>query len=281
MTSPTKRRTKEEMGYLREALREIVTKNEPVTCRQVFYLAVSTGLIPKNESAYKNVIARLLADMRRAGEIPYDHIVDYTRTMRKPQSWNSIEDALNETARIYRRNIWPDLGERVEIWSEKETLTGVLLEETWMYDVPLMPTRGYPSLSFLYGAADEIKAAGLPTYIYYFGDLDPSGVDIPTKVEKGLREFAPNAEINFERLAVLPQQVKAYKLQTRPTKKSDSRSKNFFGESVEVDAIPPHILRGICKVAIRSHISDSMLKDFELIEKEERKIIELFAKQAA
>ena len=72
--------------------------------------------------------------MRKEGGIPYGYIVDFTRTMRKPRSFGSVEDALDHCAQLYRRKLWLDLGVRVEVWSEKETLTGVLLEETWDYD---------------------------------------------------------------------------------------------------------------------------------------------------
>src|SRR5205085_11765294 len=67
-----------------------------------------------------------------------------------------------------------------EIWGEKDAITGVLAQETWDWDVPLMPCRGYPSLSFLGSAAEAIqeRANGQHTVLYYFGDHDPSGVEI-------------------------------------------------------------------------------------------------------
>ena len=176
----TVRRSKEEMETLRFALREIVFEHAPVTCRQTFYLAVSAGLIPKTESAYKTVVVRLLGQMRRSGEIPFSYIADYTRSVRVPQCFTNAAEALEDCARYYRRNIWPGLHTRVEVWTEKETLTGPLYQVTSEYNVPLMPCRGYPSISFLYTAAKAIEDAGVDSvYIYYFGDHDPSGVDIP------------------------------------------------------------------------------------------------------
>ena len=35
------------MAEVRAALRKIVEQHEPVTCRQVFYLAVAAGVAPK------------------------------------------------------------------------------------------------------------------------------------------------------------------------------------------------------------------------------------------
>ena len=260
------------MEQLREELAEIVLLHEPVTCRQTFYLAVSAGLIPKNEKSYKNVICRLLGDMRRDGRLPWGSVVDYTRVMRKPRTYDTIKDALAETARIYRRDIWQDINARVEVWSEKEALTGVLIDETWRYDVPLMTNKGYPSLSFLYAAGEAIRAADCPTFLYYIGDHDPSGKDISRFVDETIREFAPEAEIHFERLAVLPEQITSMGLPTRPTKQTDSRARNFKGESVEADAILPDVLRGLVREAIESHIPDAVLERHEAIEESERRV---------
>ena len=56
MATATKRRSRAEMASLKYALAEIVETNQPVTCRQVFYLAVSSGLIDKTEAQYKNTV---------------------------------------------------------------------------------------------------------------------------------------------------------------------------------------------------------------------------------
>jgi hypothetical protein len=63
---------------------------------------------------------------------------------------------------------------------------------------------------------------GVPTYIYHFGDFDPSGVNAGEKIEQTLREMAPEAEIHFKRTAVTPEQIRQWSLPTRPTKKTDT-----------------------------------------------------------
>lgn len=276
-----KRRTRAEIEDLKSALVEIVADNAPATARQVFYLAVSRGLIEKTEGEYSRTAVRLLGDLRRAGRIPWWQIVDFTRTMRKPRSYGGLQELLYETARFYRRDLWRGLDCRVEIWTEKETLTGALYAVTAEFDVPLMPCRGYPSLSFLHAAAAEISDSGKPTWIYYFGDRDPSGLDIPRKVEDGLREFAPEAEIHFERLAVEPWQVEDWGLTTRPTKTKDPRAEAFDGESVEVEAIDPERLRRIVREAIEWHIPSGAINDLRTVEDDERRLLHLLARDAA
>ena len=43
-----------------------------------------------------------------------------------------------------------------EVWIEKDALTGVFYDVTNEFDVPLMPCKGYPSLSFIRQAAESI-----------------------------------------------------------------------------------------------------------------------------
>jgi hypothetical protein len=133
-----------------------------------------------------------------------------------------------------------------------------------------MVTRGFASLSFLYEAAEAIRDRDKPAFLYYFGDHDPSGLDIPRTVEARLREFAPDAEIHFERVAVNPDQIRRWGLPTRPTKESDSRSKNFEGESVEVDAIEPAMLRRLCDECIVRHIDEDLYDRLREVEAAER-----------
>ena len=241
-----------------------------MTVRQVFYRMVSRGVVEKTEAQYKQTVCRLLGLMRREGVIPFGWIADSTRWMRKPKTYSGLEAALARTAETYRRAVWDNQRHYVEVWLEKDALAGVLYHETQSWDVPLMVTRGYPSLTYLYEAADAISDQGKPSYIYYFGDYDPSGVDITRAVEEGLREFAPEAEIYFERVAVTRQQIADWQLPTRPTKTTDSRSKNFEGESVEVDAIPPATLRELVSDCIMRHIGELEYSSLAATEKLER-----------
>jgi hypothetical protein len=137
-----------------------------------------------------------------------------------------------------------------------------------------MVTRGYPSVSYLHNAAVQIESWGKPTLIYYFGDHDPSGVDISRNVEARLREFAPDTQIYFERVAVNPDQIERMGLITRPTKTTDSRSKGFAGESVEVDAIPARTLRAMARDCITACIDEDALTELRVAEDSEREILE-------
>ena len=112
--------------------------------------------------------------------------MDESRRRRVTQTFNGVEDALEHTARFYRRSALQQVGDYLEIWCEKDALAGVMWDPASDYDVPLMVSRGMPSITFLHGTALEIARAaraGKRTYIYQFGDHDPSGVLIPQTIE--------------------------------------------------------------------------------------------------
>jgi len=277
-TNVSARRTREEIAELRAAIVELLEEEQPCTVRQVFYRLVSAGRIAKTEGEYKTTVVRLLGEMRRSGDLPYEWIADSTRWMRKPRTYSGMQDMLERTAANYRRSLWDDVDAYVEIWLEKEALAGVIYQETEQWDVPLMVTRGYPSLSFLHGAAAAISEVARDTFIFYVGDHDPSGVDISRNVEQRIRQFAPEVDLTFERLAVTPEQIGRLELPTRPTKKTDSRSANFEGGSVEADAIEPWMLRELVREAIERHLPEEQVERTRVVEREERATLRQYAR---
>ena len=104
--SRRRRRTKAEIERIRQALYETLAASHPATVRQTFYLLTTKGLIEKTEAEYKGTVVRLLAAMRRSGELPFAWIADHTRWMRKPRTFSSVEEALRRTAQTYRRALW-------------------------------------------------------------------------------------------------------------------------------------------------------------------------------
>ena len=69
-----------------------------------------------------------------------------------------MESALEHTANYYRRDLWDRQEHYVEIWIEKDALAGVLYPITAKWHVPLMVSKGFSSLTYLYEAAEAIKA---------------------------------------------------------------------------------------------------------------------------
>lgn len=274
-TAKRARRTNAELDALDEAIIAAIRAEHPVTLRGTFYRVVSTGAIEKTENGYRTVGRRLLA-LRRAGRVPYDWITDGTRWITKPRSWSDVDEMLDDAAASYRRALWHDQDVDVHIFTEKDAISGVLWPVTSRWDVPLGVVRGYASESFLYSVAEAIKAARKAVYIYQLGDHDPSGLDAWRHFQQTVRGFfeRPNfMPAIFERLAVTPDQIVDLGLLTRPTKQTDSRAAKFDGESVEVDAIPPSILRELVEGAITRHIDPEALRLTRIAENSERNLL--------
>lgn len=258
-----------------------------MSLRGVYYRVVSAGVIDKTEDAYKTV-GRELLKLRRAGQVAYRDITDGTRLIRKSRSFDSVEEALEDTAASYRRALWSDQLDEVMVFTEKDAISGVLFPITDYWDVPLGVMRGYASETFAYAVAEEIAEANRcfrTVYLYQFGDHDPSGVNAWHNFEEKVSQFVIDMnfrlDAHFERLAVTAQQIIDLALPTRPTKKSDSRARDFAGESVEVDAVPPSILREIAYGAIEQHIDPHNLEITRICERSERDLLTRMAASIA
>jgi hypothetical protein len=267
------RRTKTELAEIDAAIYEIAEVEEPVTVRGLFYRVMSLQLVPKTERGY-SVVQRQALKMRRAGELPYGWITDGSRLRLKPRTFSNAQAALENTAMMYRRDLWIDQGVHVEVWTEKDAIRGVISPVTVEYDVPLMISRGFSSETFLYETAEDINDEGKPSVIYQLGDHDPSGVAAWDDIQRKLRDFVnDDIDVKFERIAVTPEQITELGLPTRPTKQSDTRAKTFVGDSVEVDAIPSSTLRDLIRSAIERWVDPHELQMTRIAEASERQIL--------
>jgi hypothetical protein len=248
-----------------------------MTVRQTFYQATVRGLVEKTESGYKQTVVAFLSQLRRDGTIPFEWIVDNTRELNEPSTWSTPRQILDTAARQFRVPLWDDTPATVYIFVEKDALAGELSEVTHDLDVPLGVVRGDPSITFLHDVAMRLEDDGRPVFIGYFGDHDPNGRDIDRVIERDLREWAPSVDLTFERVAVTREQIVELSLPTRPTKKSDTRSKNFQGDSVELDAIPPETLRDLARTYIMRHVDPAELEAKRMLQWKHQTALQRFA----
>jgi hypothetical protein len=266
------------MAAIRLAIKDVLKSDHPQTVRQVFYQLVARGAIEKSEEEYQGTVIRLLSDMRLDGAVPWSWIVDESRRSRVTRTFDNISDALEDTARYYRRSAMRESDVYIEIWCEKDALAGVLVGETDPLDVPLMVAKGYTSKSFAFEAAKNLEAEverGKRVYIYHLGDSDPSGEDAARDVEEKLRRYAPGIDIHFERIAVLDEQIERWNLPLRPNKPGDRRTRKFHRQegSVELDAIPARELRKLVRDRIMEHVDEDLHARLKTLQDGERKYL--------
>jgi hypothetical protein len=243
----------------------------PVTVRQLYYRLVAGGVIPNTVRSYKNLVAAL-STWRREKRIPFRAFEDRTRGLdRKDVGWRaddpvewlraSLKEAL-ETAAGYHVARWYGQKKRVLVAVEKQALEGTFAEVCTELQVDLAVCRGYPSLSFLKEIADALsprdpEADGRQNVVLYFGDLDPSGVNIPETIERDLGPELFDRDFELERVALTREQVEDLGLIPAPVKITDSRAGRFVhenGENVyELDAIEPGQLQQLIRDSVECY----------------------------
>jgi hypothetical protein len=253
-------------------LRILDAEESEITVRHLFYRLVGLKVIEKTERAYK-LLCHHLGRWRKGGLVPWNAFADSTRWHIKAQTFNSVEDALQRTRETYRRDLWSTQPHYCELWIEKDAIASIVAGVADEFGVPVFVCRGFASLSSLYSAAQTFNRAinsGKAATIFHLGDYDPSGHAAADAIERTLTENF-DCDIEFERLAVLPDQIERLKLPTRPTKRTDSRARKWKGEScVELDAMSPSDMRGIVGDAITSLIEPRAWKQIQKIEAAER-----------
>jgi hypothetical protein len=101
------------------------------------------------------------------------------------------------------------------------------------------------------------RLKGKPTYVLYFGDFDPSGVDIERDLTERLAKYDAG-DFMVRRIALTREQIVDYSLPPMPVKRSDARSDGFMAsygdQAVELDALDPNTLKLLVARSIASHI---------------------------
>ena len=90
-------------------------------------------------------------------------------------------------ARSYRRDFWNQQPVRVEVWSEKGTVRGVLQPVLDEYAVGFRVMHGFSSATTIHDIAQDDDGRDL--IVLYVGDYDPSGLymsehDLPDRLAK-------------------------------------------------------------------------------------------------
>jgi hypothetical protein len=280
-TSPIKRRrrsNKELDDILDGAVGIIDGEAGSITIRHLFYRLVSLKLIEKTEREYQNLCGHLMK-WRRGGQIRYDAFTDSTRYYRGAKLRNSAEEALMNAALTYRKNLWIDQDYYVEVWCEKDAIADVLGEAANEFGVPVFPCHGFASATSLYNASQNFKhyeEQGKTVRVLYFGDHDPSGLAIDRNAKTSLADDH-GVDVEFVRLAVMPDDIVGLSLPTRPVKKSDTRSIGWDGGCVEVDAMPMNVLRQRVRTGITELIDPHQWKQAQEIERLEKETLAAYA----
>lgn len=272
-----KRRTNAEVEAVREAAREELAIGHPMTLRQVHYRLVSRDDVihPNTVSAY-DTLSRWLRDDRLAGVVPWEWMEDRLRQATEWDMWDDPATFLHGVRDKYFRNVWQDQSSYVEVWCEKDALSGIFSSVLGPYGVTLNVGRGYDGWSSIKRAAERYQLQrferGMEEItVLYFGDFDPSGEDMHRSLQErfatlGVYPEIPKVALTPEDARVLPGDV---------TKADDSRAAAFvakYGDvAVELDALPVGELRRRIRTEVEERMDMEALAESNDVERTQRR----------
>ena len=228
----------------------------PLTLRQIFYRLVGAHDYPKTEDAYER-LSNCLNRARRAGLIAMDVIRDDGGARAGGRGWDSPEQfvtSLRHQAEAFTLDRTLGQASALMVLCEAAGMAPQLAQTTDRFDVPVLSSGGFDSVTQQHRLAKEIAREDRPVQILHIGDHDPSGAHLYLSLTENVAAFADalGGEVTFLRLAVTPDQIRTYRLPTAPPKPTDKRA--FAGQTCQAEAFAPDVLATILREAIESRI---------------------------
>lgn len=252
----------------------VLSYDTGVTLRQLFYRLVAAQLLQNTINSYKG-LSRHTAEARRRNDFP--SLIDLTRGIEHWADYESPEDALDTIIRGY--TIDHSLGQAWNIYLgvEKHGITAQLSSWFGAFGFSIIALGGYSSQTFVDQVASSIRGDDRASVLFYAGDFDPSGEDIPRDFVERVAERGGFDRV--ERIALLPAQVDEYGLPPAPGKWTDSRAGAFVarhGElvQVELDALDPDDLHALYQAAVDDVWDESAYEEMLEREEDEREKLE-------
>jgi hypothetical protein len=245
---------------------------QPITGRGIGYKLFTAELIPSMARSEMQRVYRLLRQAREEGTIPWEWIVDETRSLERVSTWNDPEQYARCVARSYRRDFWNQQPVRCEVWSEKGTVRGVLQPVLDQYAVGFRVMHGFSSATAVYDVAQDDD--GRELIALYVGDLDPSGLYMSEEdLPKRLEEYE-GYHIELQRIALTRAQVNGLPSFPATDKRKDPRHKwfvqNYGNRCWELDAMDPRDLRACVEAAIEDLIEPEAWERCETVNRAEQ-----------
>ena len=161
---------------------------QPTTSRGVGYRMLNLGLIDSKEQF--DAVTRLVRELRDDGFMPFDWIVDEGRPMWLPARYKSLPDFVRRVLKGFYLDAWNEAKVQVVVGVEKLALYGVFESTAQKYDVPIVASRGFNSITKSNDLAEFALDDRRPIFLINLGDHDPSGVIIMLAGWRKLQKYA-------------------------------------------------------------------------------------------
>ena len=282
---------KEVMPAINERLNSFNQQGIIPTLRTMFYALVSLNVIRNTQNHYQ-YLSKFTSIARIKRELPIDCFADRSRSIIEDFNDKHVEPKeyiegtlayVEKIPGIYRSLIpkWHNQPHYVEIWIEKDALSGTFQSILKERQVRIVPNKGFSSLSFIHYNIERLKSysnEGKKIHVRYFGDLDPSGENIEEVIYDKLKILKIN--VDFKRVAITEEQMRKFNLPENPNPETirklnrDPRKGAFIRKhgrlfQIELDALQAYAPEEFKQLILKSvnnffnpQIYDDILKKY-------------------
>jgi hypothetical protein len=208
--------------------------------------------------------------------------------MRDTTGLAAFEKAFVHTAERYQRHRQDGQPQRLQIWCEAAGMVPRIASSVRAFGVPVLSSSGFDSVTIKHRIGLDIARRNMLTIIGVVGDHDPHGLAVVDSRADDIKVFVNDyvegytdggepmsGEVEFEWLAVRPEQIEQYGLETKPHpegKQTVGDNVDARQRTVQAEAIDPPDLRRIVRDFVVRWIDVPEYVELRRIEREERRL---------
>jgi hypothetical protein len=265
----------------------------PMTARQIYYRLISSDAIKRAHWRWKGrqvdiytALGRTLKWMRIDDKLPWNSIIDDHRVTTSKMGFTDTRDFIDyEMGNFlsgYNRCMAQKQGNYIEIWIEKAALLHIVKPVADDFCRRVVVCRGYNSITFqaeFYNRATEAMGMDQQPIVLYFGDWDPSGVNMIYAAMQTLTDELDLDMVRYIRAGINPEHFSEIQADPVPINADDTRARRFVDQhgptAYELDAIHPERLQDLVRTNLEEFTDMSAYEENTDMESEDIENIEM------
>jgi hypothetical protein len=259
----------------------------PMTARQIYYRLISSDAVNQDHWHWKGkqvdiykALGLTLKWMRIDEKLSWSAITDDHRVTTPKIGFADVREfidcELDSFLYGYARCMAQKQENYIEVWVEKATLLHIIKPVADEFCRRVVVCRGFNSITFqtmFYNRASEAINMGQQPIVLYFGDWDPSGVNM---IHAGMQTLTDELDlygVKYSRAGINPEHFGMIEADPVPIKHGDSRSRRFIEQhgttAYELDAFHPEQLQKLVRESIESFTDMSGYDENNIMESDD------------
>lgn len=237
----------------------------PLTGRHEGYQLVEHKGYEKEDEATFDDAEYVILRGRRAGMIPWEAIDDGRSDESSLPTWETTGEFLEAAPGWYSQDLLSDQDTAIEIFVEAAGMVSQSSAVAHRFTIPVLTSSGYRTTSAVHALAlralTRFRKEGRSTTGLLVGDLDSDGLSAIDSTADDAWAFVADMSsaalaeqvLRFEIVALTPEQVDAYDIETKPGNKIIRRG-DYRGPAVQLEALDAPDFAEILTGAIEDRI---------------------------